>query len=154
MASNSGNCSASALKSSLNGGSHSTVPFLPTLPYRINSIASIVLLITSLHGPSRKHRFQQYLYRCMSVRCRGNVFTEPLPINGSTRYNIYSSGHQDALWTSIRKVVSSNLNRDMRVFVDFLSPSRQIPVEYFDYVTTASFQILYNSSLIPPSDAM
>jgi hypothetical protein len=49
---------------------------------------SVVLLIMPLHGPSRKHRFQQYLCICMRIRCRGNVFTEPLPRNGSTRYSI------------------------------------------------------------------
>jgi hypothetical protein len=25
----------------------------------------------------------------MRIRCRGNVFTKPLPKNGSTRYNMY-----------------------------------------------------------------
>jgi hypothetical protein len=42
-----------------------------------------ILLITSLHGPSKKHRLQQYLNCCMSIRCHGNAFTEPLPRNGS-----------------------------------------------------------------------
>jgi hypothetical protein len=46
-------------------------------------LASIVLLITLLHGPRRKYRFQQYLYCCMRIRCRRNLFTEPLPRNGS-----------------------------------------------------------------------
>jgi hypothetical protein len=40
-----------------------------------------VFLITPLHGPSRKYRFQQYLYCCKRIRCSGNVFTEPLPRN-------------------------------------------------------------------------
>jgi hypothetical protein len=30
-----------------------------------------------------KRRFQQYLYCCMSICCIRNVFTEPLPRNGS-----------------------------------------------------------------------
>jgi hypothetical protein len=30
-------------------------------------LASIILLITLLHGPSWKHRFQQYLYCCMRI---------------------------------------------------------------------------------------
>jgi hypothetical protein len=47
------------------------------------------LLITPVHEPSRKHCFQQYLYCCMPIRYRGKVFTEPLPRNGSTRYNIF-----------------------------------------------------------------
>jgi hypothetical protein len=41
------------------------------------------LLIIPLHGPSRKHRLQKYLY-CMRTLCSGNVFTEPLSGNGST----------------------------------------------------------------------
>jgi hypothetical protein len=57
------------------------------------TLTSIVLLITPLHGPSRKRRFQQYLYCCMSIRCRGNMFTEPLPRNGSIRYNYEISAH-------------------------------------------------------------
>jgi hypothetical protein len=36
--------------------------------------ASTVLL-TPLHGKSRKHRFQQHLQYCMRIRCSGNVFT-------------------------------------------------------------------------------
>jgi hypothetical protein len=40
------------------------------------------------HGPSRKHRFQQCLNWYMRIRCRWNVFTEPLPRNGSTRCNM------------------------------------------------------------------
>jgi hypothetical protein len=67
---NNGYSSASGIKSSLHG----------------DSLASIVLLITPLHGPSRKHRFQQYLYCRMRIRCRGYMFTESLPRNGSTRY--------------------------------------------------------------------
>jgi hypothetical protein len=71
---------ASVLKSSLNGGS------LPT------TIASTVLLITPLHGPSRKHLFQQHLYCCMRIRCCWNMFTKPLPRNGSTCYNTETMG--------------------------------------------------------------
>jgi hypothetical protein len=56
---------------------HTEIPFL----------ASVALLITHLHGPSRKHCFQQYLSCCMRIRCRGNVFTELLLRNGFTRCN-------------------------------------------------------------------
>jgi hypothetical protein len=35
--------------------------------------------ITILHGRNRKNRFQQYLYCCLRIRCRRNVFTEPMP---------------------------------------------------------------------------
>jgi hypothetical protein len=50
-------------------------------PYRTDSVAAVAFLITPLHGPSIKHRSQQYLYCCMRILCRGNLFTEPLPRN-------------------------------------------------------------------------
>jgi hypothetical protein len=75
---------------------------------------SIVLFITPLYGPNRKHHFQQYLYFCLRIRYRGNVFTEPLPRNGYTRYIIlpprpvYSKwspflrfSYQNVIWTSL-----------------------------------------------------
>jgi hypothetical protein len=48
------------------------------------------VLITTLHGPSRKHCFQQYLYCCMSIRFLGNMFTDLLSRSKSARYNIES----------------------------------------------------------------
>jgi hypothetical protein len=33
----------------------------------------------------------------------------------------------------------------LRFHVVFLNPSRQIPIQYFHYVTIASFKILFNS---------
>jgi hypothetical protein len=54
------------------------------------SVASIVLLITSLHGPSRKHSFQQQLYCCVRISCRENVFCDPLPKNGLHNTVVYS----------------------------------------------------------------
>jgi hypothetical protein len=39
------------------------------------------LLITSGHGPYRKHRSSVV---CFRVHCGGNIFTELLPINGSS----------------------------------------------------------------------
>jgi hypothetical protein len=76
---NCGDSSASGLKSTLNGCFLPTVSFPHRLPYRNDLVAPIVFLTTPLHGPSRKHRFQKYLYCCIRIRCRGNVFTEPLP---------------------------------------------------------------------------
>jgi hypothetical protein len=70
-----------ALKSSLSGGSLPTASFPHRLPYRTDLVAPLVFLITPFHGPSRKHRFQQYLYCCMCMRCCGKVFIEPLPRN-------------------------------------------------------------------------
>jgi hypothetical protein len=43
------------------------------------------------HGPHRKRRVQQFFYRFMSVRCRGNVFTELLPSN-DMRIDIQTHG--------------------------------------------------------------
>jgi hypothetical protein len=53
-----------------------------TEDYRI-ILASVVLLITPLHGPSRNLSFQQFLYCCIRIRCCGDVLTEQLPRNGS-----------------------------------------------------------------------
>jgi hypothetical protein len=33
------------------------------------------------HEQHRKRRVQQFFYCCVYIRCRGNVFTEPLPSN-------------------------------------------------------------------------
>jgi uncharacterized CHY-type Zn-finger protein len=33
------------------------------------------------HEPHKKHRFQQLFHYYMCIRCRGSVFTEPLPTN-------------------------------------------------------------------------
>jgi hypothetical protein len=36
------------------------------------------------------HRFQQFLYSCVWICCRGNLFVSwSLPSNGSTRYNTF-----------------------------------------------------------------
>jgi hypothetical protein len=50
--------------------------------------------ITTLHGPNRKHRFQQFLYCCLRIRCRGNLFTNPLPSN--ERLWFHYSGLQES----------------------------------------------------------
>jgi hypothetical protein len=84
-ASNDGYSSASVLKSSLNGGSLPTPSFLHRIPYRTDFVDPVVFLITPQHGQSITHRFKQYLCCCMRIHCHGNVFTEPLPRNGSTR---------------------------------------------------------------------
>jgi hypothetical protein len=54
-ASNSGDSSASALKSCLNGGSLPTDPFPHRLPYRTNLVAPVFFLITPRHDPLRQH---------------------------------------------------------------------------------------------------
>jgi hypothetical protein len=82
-ASNNGYSSASVLKSALSCGSLATASFPHRLPYRTDLVAPTVFLITPLHGPSRKHRLQQYLCCCMRIRSRGTVFTGPVPRNES-----------------------------------------------------------------------
>jgi hypothetical protein len=42
----------------------------------------VLFFVTTLHGLNRKHRSQQFLYCCLRIRCRGNLFTEPLSRNG------------------------------------------------------------------------
>jgi hypothetical protein len=65
---------------------YSSASVLKPFDRRLPSNCLFCLLITPLHGPNRKHRFQQYFYCYMCIRCRGDMFTEPLPRNGSTRY--------------------------------------------------------------------
>jgi hypothetical protein len=76
-ASNSGDSSASALKSSLNGGFLPTDCFLHSLPYRTDFVAPVIFLITPGDDLRRKHRSFSY-----AKRCRGNVFNEPFPSSG------------------------------------------------------------------------
>jgi hypothetical protein len=56
---------------------------LHRLQYKIDFVVSIMFLITPLNIPRRNPSFQEYLYRRTSIRCCRNVFTEPLPRNGS-----------------------------------------------------------------------
>jgi hypothetical protein len=60
---NNGDSSASVLTSLLSGE-------YPTTEF----IVTIVLNITSRHGPRRKHCLQHFLYCCVWIRCRGNMF--------------------------------------------------------------------------------
>jgi hypothetical protein len=100
-ASNSGNSSASVLKSSLNGCFLPTDSFLHSLPYRTDLVAPIVFLITPRHGPSRKLVSISTsivapgfiaLGTCLPRRCleMGLVYlliSRSLHSNISTRYN-------------------------------------------------------------------
>jgi hypothetical protein len=81
---NNGYSSASVLKSSLNGGSTGWRPFHTNLlvffsqpDFQLSTKLSgwRPRYIVPLHGPRRKHRFRQFLYCCMRIRCRGNMFT-------------------------------------------------------------------------------
>jgi hypothetical protein len=71
----------------------------------LNSVAPIRFLITTLHGPSRKHRFQQKIYvvcvfvaagTCFRICCLETDCVTPLFIrlfhgNSSTRYSMKCS---------------------------------------------------------------
>jgi hypothetical protein len=73
-ASNSEESSASALKSSLNGGCLPTDSFLHRLLYRTNLVAPVVFLGTA--------RAANTVHSRMHIRCHGNVFTEQFPSRG------------------------------------------------------------------------
>jgi hypothetical protein len=53
--------------------------------YLYNQLTSkLVSVITSQHGPRRKHRFKEFSYCCAWTRCRGNLFVSwSLSSNGS-----------------------------------------------------------------------
>jgi hypothetical protein len=76
MASNSGDSSASALRSSLNDGSLPTVPFLHSLPYGTDLVLQVVFLITF------RHRIDNTVHSRMRIHCCRNLFTEPFPSSG------------------------------------------------------------------------
>jgi hypothetical protein len=61
-ASNNGDSSASALKSTLNAGSLPTDCFLHRLLYRSDLVAPVVFFITSEHGPRRQQLSFSYVY--------------------------------------------------------------------------------------------
>jgi hypothetical protein len=42
------------------------------------------------HGAQRKRRVQQLIYWCVCIRCRGNVFTKPLP-SSDNRTHIHTN---------------------------------------------------------------
>jgi hypothetical protein len=60
------------------------------VPCAFNDISSMGILVPVcvlgrtnrlLPLPRRKRRLQQFFYFCVCIRCRGNVFTQPLPSN-------------------------------------------------------------------------
>jgi hypothetical protein len=73
MASNSGDSSASTLRSSLNGSYLPTVLFLHSLPYRTDLAAPVVFLISPQCEPCRQRCSFSYADRF----CGGNVFASP-----------------------------------------------------------------------------
>jgi hypothetical protein len=82
------------------------------LPHvNLNCQTSTLFFIAILRGPNRKHRLQQYLYFCFRIRCRGNIFTQPLPSNGRLLWLHYSdlqaSCHNTISLNSARKLSAS-----------------------------------------------
>jgi hypothetical protein len=71
-------------KSSVGPGfSKRIMPILFSLCYNGSLVTRTVVSLPSFHFIllHRKNRVQQLFYCCVCVRCRGNVFTEPLPRN-------------------------------------------------------------------------
>jgi hypothetical protein len=87
--SNNGDSSASALSSLPDGSQLLRLSLIFTDSLTNDVTSKLVSVITSRHGPRRKHRFQQFLYSCAQTRCPGNLFvSRSLPTIGSTSYNI------------------------------------------------------------------
>jgi hypothetical protein len=96
----------------------------PRLHTEINSFLQTVLLITSRHGPHRKHRFQCYRPtipdRCIEtgiylLHSNGCCSQSPLG-NGSIRYSIF--------------ILSTWTPDILRIIAVFLSPSRKLLKQY------------------------
>jgi hypothetical protein len=79
---------------------HSTIfsAFLVELNFRLTAHLEIwksadfsieLFFFTTFHGWNRKHRSKQFLYRCLLILCRGNLFTKLLPSSGRLRFLHY-----------------------------------------------------------------
>jgi hypothetical protein len=87
--------------------------------------SSIVLLITPLHGLSIKYRFQPYLYFCMCISCRENVFTKPLSRNDS-HFTLHNVEWYDDKWMMNWKGLGrKKLWSNRRVSQDFLRTAEE-----------------------------
>jgi hypothetical protein len=62
---------------------------------QLNSLLPTVLLITSRHGPLRKHPVSIVAVQLLQLPSNENVFTEPLPKNGLVHSPISRSLHSD-----------------------------------------------------------
>jgi hypothetical protein len=51
----------------------------------------IAYFLLKRHGPITKRRIQQFLYGCVCIRCRGNVFNLVIQIIFGEKYNLWSS---------------------------------------------------------------
>jgi hypothetical protein len=82
-ASNSGDSSASRAQ---------VLSSQPPLQNWTNDWLSSLAYNISARTTYKTPRFQQQLYFCVRIRCRGNVFTEPLPRNGRCLQSLHSNG--------------------------------------------------------------
>jgi hypothetical protein len=73
--------------------------------------------LLQLHGPSRKLRFQQYLYCCMRIHYHGNMFTEPLPRLGSGIQKLIGRIHRhtQTAWRSHKPTLIFFQNEESRL---------------------------------------
>jgi hypothetical protein len=89
----------SSLHSPTDNWTHSAIfsSFLAKLNSRLTAhseldwhLSNKLFFTNILHGPNRKHRSQQFLYCYLRIRCRGNLFVEPLPSSGGLLWLHYS----------------------------------------------------------------
>jgi hypothetical protein len=84
------------------------------------------------HGSHRKWRVQQFLYSCVWIRCRCNVFTEPLPSNDRGFHiqafklvgGIYEVGRWDGLRCHDIFAILSDYRRGLDWWIDLLTTYR------------------------------
>jgi hypothetical protein len=87
------------------------IPYLPSSQLSTNCphgtsefdwlFSTELFFIIPSHGPNSKHRSQQFLYCCLRIRCRGNLFTETLPSSGCLLW-LHYSGLQASCHSIIR----------------------------------------------------
>jgi hypothetical protein len=90
-------------------GPHRTHRLQPLLRSCVCVLAAITwrllthcLATDTLQGPNRKQCFQKYLYSFLRIRCRKNVFTEPLPSSGRLPW-LHYFGLQASCHNMLRK---------------------------------------------------
>jgi hypothetical protein len=69
------------------------------------------------HGPHRKWRLQQFFYCCVCIRCRDNIFTEPLSSNDSRihiqTHKLMGGIYEVSCWDGLRcNDVHTNFHKD------------------------------------------
>jgi hypothetical protein len=81
------------------------------------------LLSLKRHGPHWKRRVQQFFYRCLCIRYRGNVSTEPLPSNdrGDTQTHTQTAtcSHKPTLLFQSKESMLKNKIHDSRISYEY-----------------------------------